>query len=173
MFLFTDLPVDQNDSDFAAFPTYPIVLAFKGTDQDVVSFPSPAMMLGPKTPPLPGIKVGLDGERYIEQLKPLDPEGGELSLKTRLIGVHKRGSGASAEMESLLVDESGDTIYRMTQGSFLVGARDFKDSGASRQVGLRGRRLVGIYRRMFSTQILLLLLQYAIALLPCTYLLRH
>ena len=29
---------------FAAFPTYPVVLGFKGDEVDVVTFPSPAMM---------------------------------------------------------------------------------------------------------------------------------
>lgn len=39
--------VYELDSDFQAFPTYPIVLAFKGAEQDVVSFPSPAMVPSP------------------------------------------------------------------------------------------------------------------------------
>lgn len=34
--------------EFAAFPTYPVVLGFKGTDQDAVSFPSPAMLSAAK-----------------------------------------------------------------------------------------------------------------------------
>ena len=83
----------EQDSDFAAFPTYPLVLLFKGSSFDVVSFPSPMMMEAPTLPPLPGIKVGLDGERMVECIRPLDPEGGELKVKQRLIGIHKRGSG--------------------------------------------------------------------------------
>lgn len=121
----------EHDDDFAAFPTYPIVLTFKGTDQDVVDFPSEAMGEGPPMPPLPGIKVGLDGERFIEKLAPLDPEGGELTVKARLIGVHKRGSGASVEREDLIQDANGKTLYRIVSGSFLVGAKNFKDSGAT------------------------------------------
>ncbi|GBG34327.1 Peroxisomal multifunctional enzyme type 2 [Hondaea fermentalgiana] len=119
----------EHDEDFEAFPLYPIVLGFKGTDQDVVSFPSEAMSEGPPMPPLPGIKVGLDGERYIEKLAPLDPEGAELTCKARIIGVHKRGSGASVEREDLIQDANGKTIYRIVSGSFLVGAKNFKDSG--------------------------------------------
>jgi hypothetical protein len=110
------------------------VLQFKGTEQDVVSFPSPAMMEGPANPPLPGIKVGLDGERYIEMIKPLDPEGGVLTSKTKLIGVHKRGSGASVEQETHLIDAKGELVYKIISGSFLVGARDFKDSGITNSV---------------------------------------
>ena len=64
----TDLNfVYENNKGFEAFPTYPIVLSFKGTDQDVVTFPSKAMAEGPKMPPLPGVVAGLDGERYIEK----------------------------------------------------------------------------------------------------------
>lgn len=37
----TDLRyVYENHEDFQAFPTYPIVLSFKGEDHDVVGFPS-------------------------------------------------------------------------------------------------------------------------------------
>jgi len=121
--------VYEHDENFAAFPTYPIVLGFKGTDQDVVSFPSEAMTQGPMMPPLKGVKVGLDGERCVEKIADLDVDGGELTMKSRLIGVHKRGSGASVETEALLVDSNGKTIYKITSGAFMVGAKDFKDSG--------------------------------------------
>lgn len=124
----------ENDTSFAAFPTYPVMFGFKGDEQEIVPFPSPAMMSGPKNPPLPGVKVGLDGERYIEQLKPLDPEGGEYTMKSRFIGVHKRGSGASCEIEQHIIDSEGDVCYRLVSGSFLVGAKNFKDSGITNSV---------------------------------------
>ena len=42
------------------------------------------------------------------------------------------GEGASLETESLLVDkDTGETYYIMRNGTFLVGAKDFKDSGES------------------------------------------
>lgn len=135
--------VYEDHEDFAAFPTYPIVLSFKGDDQDVVSFPSPAMIRAGSFPPLPGTKVGLDGERYIERIRSIDPEGAkELHLKSRLIGVHKRGSGGLVEQESLLTDTRGTPYYRMVSGSFLVGAKNFTDSGItmSRKVPLPHRR---------------------------------
>ena len=78
--------------------------------------------------------MGLDGERYIEMIKPLDPEGGVLTSKTKLIGVHKRGSGASVEQETHLIDAKGELVYKIISGSFLVGARDFKDSGITNSV---------------------------------------
>jgi acyl dehydratase len=120
----------EMDPDFQAFPTYPLVLLFKGDSQDVVSFPSPAMMEGPPLPPLPGVKVGLDGERYVEMIRPLETTGGKLTAKQRLIGIHKRGTGASVETECIISDSKGP-LYRLVSGAFLVGAKDFKDSGTT------------------------------------------
>lgn len=123
--------VFEYDSDFAAFPTYPVVLSFKGTENSVCQFPSEAMMAIMRNPPLHGVKGGLDGERYIERVNPIDPDGGELVLQTRLVGIHKRGSGASVETEGRLVDKDGKLYYRFISGAFMVGARGFTDSGVS------------------------------------------
>ena len=79
---------------------------------------------------LPGVKVGLDGERYVEMIRPLDPQGGEVTIKSRLIGIHKRGTGATVETEVIMSDSKGP-IYRLVSGAFLVGAKDFKDSGTT------------------------------------------
>ena len=120
------------DCDFAAFPTYPIVLEFKGTSHDVVSFPSPTMMESPvmAMPPLPGTRVILDGERYIEKLSELDESGCECILKSKLVGVHARRSGASIEMESLLTEAAtGKPLYRFLSSSFMVGAKGFTGAG--------------------------------------------
>lgn len=123
--------VYEFDDDFAAFPTYPVVLSFKGTEQSVCNFPSEAMQAIMRNPPLHGVKGGLDGERYIERLAPIDPYGDELLLQTRLVGVHKRGSGASVETEGRLVGKDGKQYYKFVSGAFMVGARDFTDSGTS------------------------------------------
>jgi acyl dehydratase len=115
---------------FAAFPTYPLVLGFKGTSNDVLSFPSPAMLKTMNTPPLPGTKVGLDGERYLEVLNPLPLEG-EFTLKNTLLGIHKRGQGALVETETTISD--GKTTYvRMVSGAFLVGAKNFTPESAGK-----------------------------------------
>jgi hypothetical protein len=45
----------ENSPNFSAFPTYPIVLGFKGTDQDVVGFPSGTMAKTMIMPSLPGM----------------------------------------------------------------------------------------------------------------------
>jgi peroxisomal enoyl-CoA hydratase 2 len=123
--------VYENHSDFAMFPTYPIVLGFKGTSSDVLSFPSPPMMASNVLPPLPGARAFLDGERYFELIKPLPSQGGEFMLKTRLVGVFKKGSGAAAESESLITDAKGEVYVRMCSSAFCVGAKDFKDAGVS------------------------------------------
>lgn len=67
---------------------------------------------------------------YVECIRPLDPEGGDVTIKSRLIGIHKRGSGASVETECIISDDKGP-LYRLVSGAFLVGAKDFKDSGVT------------------------------------------
>merc|ERR1711990_1311127 len=98
----TELPfVYELHKDFVPFPSYPIVLGFKGDEQDIVPFPSPAMMNTPFAP-LPGVVTALDGERLIEVIKPLPAEGATLIQHDKLIGIFKRGSGAAAQVESTI-----------------------------------------------------------------------
>jgi len=121
--------VYENDSDFAPFPTYPIVLSFKGTSHSVLPFPSETMTkLGNLV--LPGTRVFLDGERYLEVLNPLPLEG-EFTLKNTLIGISKRGSGALVETETIIFDDK-KTYVRIVSGSFLVGAKDFEPEKAGK-----------------------------------------
>jgi len=128
----TDLKyVYELDGDFTPFPTFPITLSFKGDATDVVSFPNEYMMNGAAMPGLDGTKVVLDGERYIEMIQPLDPEGGELFSQQKLTGVFKRGSGASVETETRIVDKDGNLFYKIISGAFMVGAKGFKDAGKS------------------------------------------
>jgi len=117
--------VYENDENFEAFPTYPIVLGFKGTSSSVLSFPSETMMKTSNVPPLKGIKVILDGERYLEVVNPLPKDGAELTLKSTLIGIHKRGQGATVETETIISDDS-KVYVKIISGSFLVGAKDFQ-----------------------------------------------
>lgn len=118
----------ENHSDFAAFPTYPIVLTFKGDSFDALSFPSPTMMAFPSAA-LKGVKVGLDAEKYIEKVNDLPKEGCKLQLTGSTVGVHKKGSGALVEQEFTLQDAQGKVYYKLVNGAFLVGAKDFTDSG--------------------------------------------
>jgi 3-hydroxyacyl-CoA dehydrogenase/3a,7a,12a-trihydroxy-5b-cholest-24-enoyl-CoA hydratase len=128
----TDLNfVNENDENFAMFPTYPIVLGFKGDEQDVVTFPSPAMMASNVMPALDGARAFLDGERYFEQLRPLPSEGGNFLSKTRLCGVFKKGSGAAVESESIISDAKGNDYIKMYSAAFAVGATNVTDTGIS------------------------------------------
>lgn len=78
---------------FATFPTFPINLAFKQTDQDVFDFIS-RMISGevPGTPPFDAQK-SVDGERGIEILKtiPTSSEGLDLEIQNKVIGVYDKG----------------------------------------------------------------------------------
>eukprot|EP00924_Labyrinthula_sp_SR-Ha-C_P009726 snap_masked-scaffold_22-processed-gene-4.15-mRNA-1 protein AED:0.00 eAED:0.00 QI:0/-1/0/1/-1/1/1/0/291 len=119
----------EHHDDFAMFPSFPLTLVFKGTSHDVVSFPSPSMQSMPQVP-LAGVKVTLDGERFIEKLGDFNPEGGDVTIKYRTTGVFKKGSGASTESEQLLVQD-GKPVFRILSGAFSVGAKGFTDAGTS------------------------------------------
>merc|ERR1719240_980810 len=80
-------------------------------------------------PPLKGVRVGLDAEKLIEKVNELPKDGAKLNLVGRTVGVHKKGSGALVEQEFKLVDDAGKVYYRMVSANFLVGAKDFQDSG--------------------------------------------
>lgn len=125
-----DLRYLYEDADnFAAFPTYPFVMEFKGNDQDVVSFPSPAMKAGPDMPKLPNTSGVLDGERYIEMINQLPASTTELKMSTSVKSINQRGSGALIETTSTLVGKDGTEYYKMRSGSFAMGAKNFTSAG--------------------------------------------
>mmetsp|Transcript_27997 Transcript_27997/g.55106 ORF Transcript_27997/g.55106 Transcript_27997/m.55106 type:complete len:299 (+) Transcript_27997:2-898(+) len=119
----------EGNSEFQMFPTYPFVLAFKGADQDVVQFPSEAMVAANTNPPIRGIRTGLDGQRSIEIINPLPAEGGEFILRNRLLSVSGKPKGAVVESESVVTDASGKEYVRMLQGTFLVGPKGVGSAG--------------------------------------------
>jgi len=80
---------------------------------------------------LPGTMTVLDAERYIEAVQPLPAGGGSFTLRSRVVGVHKRGKGAVIHNESELRDADGQLIYKLESGSFAVGAKGFTDGGRS------------------------------------------
>jgi acyl dehydratase len=123
--------VYENDPNFAAFPTYAIVLPFKGTENDVVDFPSAAMMQANVMPGLPGMKFVLDGERYLEVLRPIPPTPSTFQIRSKLVGVHPKPKGALVETIAEVVDSSGVVYVRIVSGTFVVGAKDVADSGTT------------------------------------------
>ncbi|KAH7078017.1 HotDog domain-containing protein [Paraphoma chrysanthemicola] len=110
---------------FAAFPTYPIILPFKHTDQEVIDFYTRS-----NSTPIAGVpkfdtRGVLDGERKVHFLKPLpvSSEGRKFEIRSKVLGVYDKGKpGTVVETEQRLVDaESGETYTRAVGSGFYVG----------------------------------------------------
>ncbi|KAI5811595.1 putative peroxisomal dehydratase [Peziza echinospora] len=116
---------------FSAFPTYPIVLSFKHTDQDVIDFyartlaASAGKFAFPEGIPRPDPKRTVDGQRHLTVIKPIPFEGkkGEWELRARCLGVYDKGkAGMVTEMETLLVEKKTGEVYtKIVSSSFSVG----------------------------------------------------
>lgn len=114
--------------DFAAFPTYPVLLPFRHADDnsEVVDFL--ARSAGGKS--LPGVpKLNyqriVDGERYLEVIKPLpiSSKGYDFELQSSCVGVYDKGkAGLVIETEQKLVDKKTGEVYTKMLGSaFAIG----------------------------------------------------
>ena len=110
---------------FAAFPTYPIILPFKHTDQEVIDFYARS-----NSEPIEGVpkfdtKHVLDGERKLEFYKPIPvtSEGRKFEIRSKVLGVYDKGKpGTVVETEQRLVDaETGETYTRAVGSGFYVG----------------------------------------------------
>ena len=76
---------EEHDS-FQAFPTFPVVLPFKGTETDVVPFPSPTLMSFPPGLPIINPALILHAEEAIEIFQDLDIDGGHFTKMNKIIG---------------------------------------------------------------------------------------
>lgn len=79
---------------FSAFPTFPVNLAFKQTDQDVFDFISRTTTAEvPGVPPFDAQR-SVDGERGIEIFKkvPTSSEGLDLEIRGKVLGVYDKGN---------------------------------------------------------------------------------
>ena len=100
------------------------VKAFKHTDQEVIDFYARSA-----STPIPGVpkfdsRRLVDGQRYIEFLKPLPPTsaGGKFELRSKVLGVYDKGkAGTVVETETLLVEKGGDVFTRAVGSGFFVG----------------------------------------------------
>lgn len=107
--------VYEGHENFSVFPTFPIRWGGAGVPIDLTKVPSSP---GP---------LNIDAERYLEMVKPLPIEG-EVTVKSRLIGVHPRGKGNGfVESESVVCDDSGDVCIKMVNGSFRRGVEALGD----------------------------------------------
>ncbi|KAF3800051.1 Peroxisomal multifunctional enzyme type 2 [Colletotrichum gloeosporioides] len=109
---------------FAAFPTFPINLAFKQTDQDVFDFI--ARTTSGQVPGVPPFDAqrSVDGERGIEIIRPIpvSSAGLDLEVRNKVIGVYDKGGAMILEAEQLLVDKNTETVYtKMTSTAFGIG----------------------------------------------------
>lgn len=121
----TDLNiVYELDKEFKPFPTFPVVLNFRGDSQDVIDFNKSF-----KSAPIPGLPP-LDPSRVVhatmstEILRDIPEDSGDgWRLTNRVIGIHENKSGIIVENELLLVDKDGTPYTRMITGSFNLGAK--------------------------------------------------
>lgn len=112
------------DPNFSVFPTYPIILAFKGDTQEVIDFY--AAQKAVKIPGVPEFDARrvVDGQRLIQFLKPLPTTsaGRKFEMRTKVIGVYDKGRpGTVVELQQDLVDTETNEVYsRATGSSFYV-----------------------------------------------------
>ncbi|CAK9086062.1 unnamed protein product [Durusdinium trenchii] len=119
--------VYEKDPNFAAFPTFPVALYYKGSSYDVLPFPSPILEAFP-VPAVSGVKVWLDAGITIERCRPL-PAGGRFTLEGGVASLQPKGKGALMEKLYDVKDDSGAVYYRMVDVSYLVGAHDIEAFG--------------------------------------------
>ncbi|KAI0184154.1 HotDog domain-containing protein [Xylaria flabelliformis] len=109
---------------FAAFPTFPINLAFKQTDQDVFDFVARTTSEPvPGTPPFDAQR-SVDGERGIEIVNPIPTSSAGLNLEihSKVLGVYDKGGAMISEQEHELVDVKTGTVYvKMSSTAFGMG----------------------------------------------------
>ena len=107
--------VFEGHPEFSVFPTFAIRWGGAGApiDPDLI-------------PNSPG-PLDIDAERYLEMLRPL-PHASEVSVRSRVIGVHPRGKGNGfVESESEVTDADGNLCVRMVNGSFRRGVERLGD----------------------------------------------
>ncbi|KAL0068156.1 hypothetical protein AAF712_004816 [Marasmius tenuissimus] len=111
--------------NFSALPTYPVVLALKGDDQDLNLF-SERVGGGGRLPGVPKMDPNrvVHGTQSIEILKPLPLVSGQgWKWKTRYTAVAENKSGLILTAENLLVDPKGVPYAKLYSSSFNVGAK--------------------------------------------------
>ncbi|KIP02808.1 hypothetical protein PHLGIDRAFT_95571 [Phlebiopsis gigantea 11061_1 CR5-6] len=116
--------VNELDKDWAPFPTYPVVLHFKGEDQEINDFKT--RVGRSNAPGLPQFDPnrGVHGSQSIEVVKPIpEVSGPGWKLKRRIVGVSENKSGIVLEHEALLVDPHGTVYAKLYSASFNLGAK--------------------------------------------------
>ncbi|EEP82463.1 conserved hypothetical protein [Uncinocarpus reesii 1704] len=107
------------------FPTYPIILPFKHTEQEVVDFHgAKSQQVIPGVPKFDNRRV-VDGQRKMIFHKPLPvtSDGRKFELRTKVVGVYDKGkAGSVVETQQEIVDKETGEVYSTAIGSgFYVG----------------------------------------------------
>ncbi|KAF3075217.1 Peroxisomal multifunctional enzyme type 2 [Trichoderma lentiforme] len=106
--------------NFAVFPTYPVILPFKGDTQEVIDFyASQKKIKVPGVPDFDSRRV-VDGQRKIEFLKPLpvSSEGHKFEIRQKVLGVYDKGRpGSVVDTQLELVDANTNEVYTRLFGS--------------------------------------------------------
>ncbi|KAJ1559503.1 hypothetical protein HK405_010392 [Cladochytrium tenue] len=119
----------EHHPQFAAFPLYPVCLSFKGLSQDIVPFPPRTISASPEGMPKYNPAMILHGEQSLEVLRPLDPAGGTLVGKSKVISFYDKGKGTLMETQTSFEDASGRTVARLIGGSFIRGITGYQGKG--------------------------------------------
>jgi peroxisomal enoyl-CoA hydratase 2 len=118
------LTSDPTDPNFAAFPTYPVILYFKGDSQELNLFSEIA-----KTDSLPGLPKAdlgklVHGSQSIEIFKPLPLASGPgWKWKTRYTGISENKTGVVTTAENVLVDPKGVPYAKLYSSTFYIGMK--------------------------------------------------
>ncbi|KAF9193274.1 hypothetical protein BGZ51_003794 [Haplosporangium sp. Z 767] len=108
----------ENERDFAAFPTYPLVLMLKGNNQGVAVYGGG----GGDVPGIPAFDPNklVHGDQSLEVHRLL-PLGGEFELHTTVTGVYDKGKGMVIERTTKMVDPKDPSRpYSSMKGSAFV-----------------------------------------------------
>jgi len=114
------------DDDFSAFPTFPVVLNFKGDNPDVINFNAATLKEDKGILGLPKFDPGrvVHGSQYVEILRDIPKVSGNgWKVKRRVVGVHENKSGIVVDNEVVLVDALGTPYTRMLSSTFNIGAK--------------------------------------------------
>lgn len=110
---------------FATFPTYAIILPFKGTETSVIDFYAKQNATSiPGVPKLDSRRV-VDGQRQLTFHKPLptSSEGRSFQVRSKVLGVYDKGkAGTVVETQQQIVDTASGEVYTTAVGQgFFTG----------------------------------------------------
>ncbi|KAI1336840.1 Thioesterase/thiol ester dehydrase-isomerase [Xylariaceae sp. FL0016] len=108
------------DPNFAVFPTYPVILPFKKSTQEVIDFYAAQEAI--KIPGVPDFDARrvVDGQRLVQFLKPLPTTsaGRKFEVRSKVLGVYDKGRpGTVIETQQDLVDAGTGDVYTRAIGS--------------------------------------------------------